>query len=226
VPGISYPQNTAAVAIGPFTKDDYPLQERLRPMVLPDRMGEVGLDLSYANVAGADFALVQPSFSYGIADVVDVGISSSLLLSPDVAWGRDVMLQAHYLAVDTKELDFAPGLVLPLVFAEGAEPNTVSYSADDAEFEKQLATRIEPGDRVVVVDNAKTHRPIQSCRGPLTLAPSWSTRPRRRASSTGWRERSRRRCSQGRDADRGAHSAGRSGEVRARSSGPRDLGVR
>jgi hypothetical protein len=106
--------------IGPFDKGDYPLQERLRPLVLPDRMGEVGLDLSYENVAGADFALVQPSFSYGIADVVDVGLASSLLLAPDVAWGRDITLQGHYLAVDTKDLDFAPGLVLPLVLAEGA----------------------------------------------------------------------------------------------------------
>lgn len=48
------------------------------------------------------------------------------------------------------------------VVAEGAEPTTVSFSANDEEFEKQLATRVEAGDRVVVIDNAKTTRPIQS----------------------------------------------------------------
>ncbi|MEQ1501922.1 MAG: hypothetical protein ABMB14_06810 [Myxococcota bacterium] len=48
------------------------------------------------------------------------------------------------------------------VLVEGAEPNTVSYAADEAEFEKQLATRIEAGDRVVVIDNAKTHKAIES----------------------------------------------------------------
>ena len=48
------------------------------------------------------------------------------------------------------------------VVAEGVEPTTVSFSANEEEFEKQLATRVEAGDRVVVVDNAKTTRPIQS----------------------------------------------------------------
>jgi hypothetical protein len=48
------------------------------------------------------------------------------------------------------------------VLVEGGEPNTVSYAADEAEFEKQLATRIEAGDRVVVIDNAKTQRAIES----------------------------------------------------------------
>lgn len=48
------------------------------------------------------------------------------------------------------------------VVAEGTEPTTVTFSANEEEFEKQLATRVEAGDRVVVVDNAKTTRPIQS----------------------------------------------------------------
>lgn len=48
------------------------------------------------------------------------------------------------------------------VVAEGVEPTTVSFTQNEEEFEKQLATRVEAGDRVVVVDNAKTTRPIQS----------------------------------------------------------------
>lgn len=48
------------------------------------------------------------------------------------------------------------------VVVEGSEPNTVSYVPDEAEFEKQLATRIEAGDRVLVIDNAKTQRAIES----------------------------------------------------------------
>lgn len=48
------------------------------------------------------------------------------------------------------------------VLAEGKEPHTVSYVPDDTEFEKQLATRVEAGDRVIVIDNAKTRRAIES----------------------------------------------------------------
>ncbi len=48
------------------------------------------------------------------------------------------------------------------VIAEGQEPNTVSFAANEEEFEKQLATRVEAGDRVIVIDNARTSRPIQS----------------------------------------------------------------
>jgi len=48
------------------------------------------------------------------------------------------------------------------VLVEGSDPNTVSYTTDDAEFEKQLATRVEAGDRVIVIDNAKVHRGIES----------------------------------------------------------------
>jgi len=48
------------------------------------------------------------------------------------------------------------------VIVEGAEPSTVSYVPDDAEFEKQIATRVEAGDRIIVVDNAKTRRSVES----------------------------------------------------------------
>jgi hypothetical protein len=48
------------------------------------------------------------------------------------------------------------------VITEGIEPSTVSYVAEDVELEKQLATRIECGDRVIVIDNVKTSRPIES----------------------------------------------------------------
>ena len=48
------------------------------------------------------------------------------------------------------------------VVVEGVVPNSVSFTADDAEFEKQLATRVEAGDRVLVIDNVKTRRTIES----------------------------------------------------------------
>jgi hypothetical protein len=35
--------------------------------------------------------------------------------------------------------------------------HTVSYNPNDEEFEKQLATRVEAGDPVIIVDNAKRH---------------------------------------------------------------------
>ena len=48
------------------------------------------------------------------------------------------------------------------VLAEGVEPTTVSFTANDEEFEKQIATRIEAGDRVVVIDNAKVSGSVTS----------------------------------------------------------------
>ena len=52
--------------------------------------------------------------------------------------------------------------LLGLLAEGGAEPSTVSWCPDEGEFEKQLATRVEAGDRVIIVDNAKTAKPIES----------------------------------------------------------------
>lgn len=54
------------------------------------------------------------------------------------------------------------GRLLGLLAEGGSEPSTVSWCPDEAEFEKQLATRVELGDRVIIVDNAKTAKPIES----------------------------------------------------------------
>lgn len=53
------------------------------------------------------------------------------------------------------------GRVLAAI-VEGQAPPTVSYVANDEEFEKQIATRIEAGDRVLIVDNAKATTAISS----------------------------------------------------------------
>lgn len=52
--------------------------------------------------------------------------------------------------------------LIGLLSEGGTEPSTVSWCPDEAEFEKQLATRVEAGDRVIIVDNAKTAKPIES----------------------------------------------------------------
>jgi hypothetical protein len=52
--------------------------------------------------------------------------------------------------------------VLGVLAEGGAEPSTVSWCPEETEFEKQLATRVEAGDRVIIVDNAKTAKPIES----------------------------------------------------------------
>lgn len=45
---------------------------------------------------------------------------------------------------------------------EGQTPHTVSYSANDEEFEKRIATCVEAGSRVIIVDNAKATTAISS----------------------------------------------------------------
>ncbi len=52
--------------------------------------------------------------------------------------------------------------LIGLLSEGGTEPSTVSWCPDEGEFEKQLATRVEAGDRVIIVDNAKTAKPIES----------------------------------------------------------------
>lgn len=52
--------------------------------------------------------------------------------------------------------------LLGLLSEGGTEPSTVSWCPDEGEFEKQLATRVEAGDRVIIVDNAKSNKPVES----------------------------------------------------------------
>lgn len=105
---------------GPFKKDEYPLQERNRPLILPDQMGEVTLDLGYSRFLDTDFVATTIGFNYGLGDVVELGVGTGLLLAPDVASNETIVVQAHWLAYDEKYFDFAPGLVIPFTFSKGA----------------------------------------------------------------------------------------------------------
>lgn len=113
--------------VGPYKKKDYPLAERGRPLTLPSGMGEVTPALSFTQfklgpVDGNSFSLAA-GFKYGLANVVEVGISSGLFLSPEFDWNRNFTLEGHYLAYDTKKFDMAPGLVIPLNFTDGTAVN-------------------------------------------------------------------------------------------------------
>jgi hypothetical protein len=113
-------KNKKPDGVGPFPKNKYPIPERLRPLVLPNGMGEVGLDLGVGRALETTSASMVASFSYGVADVVDFGVATGLLLAPGVDWNHQLLLQGHYLAYDTKEFDIAPGLVLPILAIDGA----------------------------------------------------------------------------------------------------------
>jgi len=95
----------------------------------------------------------------GEADLVNfVGVLLTALTMPH--WGR-----GHpFLAINGNKPGVGKTTLARVlgVLVEGVEPSTVSYVPDDAEFEKQLATRVEAGDRIIVVDNAKTNRAIES----------------------------------------------------------------
>lgn len=110
--------------VGPFKKKDYPLAERQRPLTLPANMGEVTPALT---LGSSPFALndtgdrtvaasLDLGFKYGLANVVEVGIGTGFPIAPDFAWNNTLALQGHYLAYDSKQFDFAPGLRIPLRF--------------------------------------------------------------------------------------------------------------
>ncbi len=48
------------------------------------------------------------------------------------------------------------------VVTEGEVPSAITLTANDEEFEKQIATRVEAGDRTIIVDNAKATGAISS----------------------------------------------------------------
>lgn len=41
------------------------------------------------------------------------------------------------------------------LLVDGSSPKSISYSPNDEEFEKQIATRVKAGDNVILIDNAK-----------------------------------------------------------------------
>lgn len=107
--------------VGPVKKKDYPTAERTRPLVLPNEMGEVGFDLGVGSAGGATSLSPSVSFDYGVEDVVDFGVSTGLALGLNgggLGW-NGLVLEGHGLAYDSKETDFAPGLVVPITFNNG-----------------------------------------------------------------------------------------------------------
>lgn len=109
--------------VGPFKKDDYPLAERMRPLILPNGMGEIGADLpiTYASFAGDSTTAfgIGTQFNYGLGNKVELGLQPLLgfSLSPgDPAWSKTVGVRAAWLAWDSKDFDFAPAVTIPLVF--------------------------------------------------------------------------------------------------------------
>lgn len=107
--------------VGPFKKGEYPLAERLRPLVLPRNMGEVDLfaPIGVASVGGTSTTTfgLGPSFTYGFG-MAEVGLSTGFPLAPDADWSRTIVPRVAWLAWDSKEFDFAPGLSIPLAFVE------------------------------------------------------------------------------------------------------------
>lgn len=107
-------------------------------------------------------ALVEVLRDFHWKDSADlVGFVGALLTALTMPhWGRGhpfLAINGNKPGVGKSTLARVLGVVV-----EGTEPSSVSYVPDDTEFEKQIATRVEAGDRVIVIDNAKTRRPIQS----------------------------------------------------------------
>lgn len=109
--------------MGPFEKDEYPLAERARPLVLPDKMGEITVSptITHAHlIDNVDYFTTGLDFEYGLADVVELGVGTGFMFAPDVDWTNELHVQVHWLAYDSKDFDFAPGVVVPFYFTDGA----------------------------------------------------------------------------------------------------------
>lgn len=107
-------KNSKPDGVGPFKKKDYPTSLRNRPLVLPNEMGEVSLDLGVGRTLGATGLSTNLDFDYGIADVAEIGASTGIGISGAGLGWNGLTLQGHGLAYDSKDTDFAPGLLVPI----------------------------------------------------------------------------------------------------------------
>lgn len=105
---------------GPFEKDKYPRQERLRPLVLPSGMVEAGLSAGAVDPGDALGAGLGVGAAVGIGDALELGVGTGFGLAPEANWSQSINLEAHVLAVDGKVFDMAPGLSVPINVADGA----------------------------------------------------------------------------------------------------------
>lgn len=103
---------------GPFKKKEYPFKELMRPLTLPEGMGEAGLELGYQRFLQTDFVTSNLTFDYGVTDEVEVGASLGLFFVPDVG-ASALTLRGHYLAYDSKLFDVAPGALFPVGLQDG-----------------------------------------------------------------------------------------------------------
>lgn len=94
----------------------------------------------------ADFNWSSPE------DMVNVvGVLLTSLTMPNWRSGHPiVIIDGNKSGVGKSALAKVIGQVI-----EGKEPASISYNRRDEEFEKTLATRIEAGDRMIFIDNAK-----------------------------------------------------------------------
>ena len=103
---------------GPFKKKEYPFKELMRPLTLPEGMGEGGLELGYQRLLQTDFVTSNLTFDYGVTDEVELGASLGLYFVPDVG-ASALTLRGHYLAYDSRLFDAAPGVLFPVGLQEG-----------------------------------------------------------------------------------------------------------
>ena len=127
---------SATSGIGPFTAASYPTELTLRPLTLPMGVAQLTAALSNAHASitlfgttsSADVQGLGFDLRYGLTDQLEAGVTLPFVLHPDGGWGKQVGLQAHFLALDTAKVDVAPGFVLPL-FTEGDAFRFVVFDA-------------------------------------------------------------------------------------------------
>lgn len=106
--------------VGPFRKGAYPRQERLRPLVLPGGMVEGELSGGALDSGDGLSGNVGVRGAIGLGDTLELAVGTGVVLTPEFGWNQTVAIDVAFLAVDGKTFDMAPGLSVPLQFADGA----------------------------------------------------------------------------------------------------------
>lgn len=113
-------KNKGPKLVGPFAKGAYPRQERLRPLVLPGGMVEGELSGGALDSGAGLNGQVAVRAAVGLGDRFELAVGTGVTLTPAFAWNQTVQVDVAFLAIDGRTFDMAPGLSVPLTFADGA----------------------------------------------------------------------------------------------------------
>ncbi|HUJ26798.1 MAG TPA: hypothetical protein VLW85_12315 [Myxococcales bacterium] len=115
-------ESAVAQLTGPFSHSQYPMELGDRPLVLPNLMLEGTTQFEYVKIGPSSTTSgIGLRAALGIGDVAQIDLNSSIFVDPESKWSKVLFARAGFLAYDSRQLDIAPSLLVPLDFNSNAD---------------------------------------------------------------------------------------------------------